>query len=264
MITGTELCFAYNNRRVIDHVSLQTVPGKVLGLIGPNGSGKTTALRMLYGSLTPDAGTIHIDETPLRQMSSQQIAQQLAVVVQESADETTITVGEMVLLGRMPYRKPFTRTSEEDHRLASTALARVGATHLGHRPFTSLSGGERQRVLIARALAQQGQHLLLDEPTNHLDIRYQHEVLTLIRNLQVTTVVVLHDLNLAAQYCDALLMLDQGRVAATGTPHQVLDPALIRQVYGICAQRHEAADRIQLFFSLPEASLPSSHQRGTL
>src|SRR5699024_2959765 len=168
----------------------------------------------------------------------------------------TITVGEMVLLGRTPYLRPFARTGPEDHRIATQALQRVGVAHLGHRAFTSLSGGERQRVLIARALAQQGQHLLLDEPTNHLDIRYQHEVLALVRSLGVTTLVVLHDLNLAAQYCDDLIMLDSGHVAATGTPEEVLEPDLIHEVYGIHADRHQIADRLHLSFTLqPEAAL---------
>ncbi|NWN87640.1 MAG: ABC transporter ATP-binding protein [Micrococcaceae bacterium] len=262
MITGTNLTYAFGTKRVVDEVSLTTSPGRVLGLIGPNGSGKTTLLRLLYGSLKPQQGSVLIDDVPLGQFSPRQIAQQLSVVVQESDDETTVTVGEMVLLGRTPYVKPFARTTTEDHRLAADALQRVGATHLGQRTFTSLSGGERQRVLIARALAQQGQHLLLDEPTNHLDIRYQHEVLALVRSLGVTTLVVLHDLNLAAQYCDELIMLDEGQVAATGTPDEVLDPELIHRVYGIHADRHRIGNRLHLSFTLqPE---PALTQKGPL
>lgn len=262
MITGTNLTYAYGPKRVVDNVSLSTSPGRVLGLIGPNGSGKTTLLRLLYGSLQPQAGTVEIDGTPLGQLNPRDIARQLSVVVQESDDETTITVGEMVLLGRTPYIKPFSRTTAEDHRMAAEALDRVGAAHLGQRTFTSLSGGERQRVLIARALAQQGQHLLLDEPTNHLDIRYQHEVLALVRSLGVTTLVVLHDLNLAAQYCDDLIMLDSGHIAATGTPDEVLEPDLIHRVYGIHADRHQIADRLHLSFTLqPEAALAQKGPR---
>lgn len=260
MITGTNLTYAYGTNRVVDNVSLTTSPGRVLGLIGPNGSGKTTLLRLLYGALRPHAGTVTIEDHPLGQLSPREIARQLAVVVQESDAETTITAGEMVLLGRTPYIKPFARTSAEDQRLAAQALERVGAAHLGQRAFTSLSGGERQRVLIARALAQQGQHLLLDEPTNHLDIRYQHEILALIRGLGVTTLVVLHDLNLAAQYCDELIMLDRGTVAATGNPNTVLEPELIHQVYGIHADRHQIADRLHLSFSLQSEHAASSHK----
>ncbi|OAV62359.1 ABC transporter ATP-binding protein [Enteractinococcus helveticum] len=260
MITGHNLTYAYGAHRVVDDVSLTTAPGRVLGLIGPNGSGKTTLLRLLHGALPPQAGSVTINETPLEQLSPRQIAQQLSVVVQESESDTTITVGEMVLLGRAPYLKPFARTKPSDHRIAAQALERVGVAHLGHRIFASLSGGERQRVLIARALAQQGQHLLLDEPTNHLDIRYQHEILALVRGLDVTTLIVLHDLNLAAQYCDELIMLDHGRIAATGTPDHVLQPELIERVYGIHAARHRLGGHLQLSFSLH----PELAQKGPL
>lgn len=253
MITGTHLSYAYGTQRVVDDISLATISGRVVGLIGPNGSGKTTLLRLLHGALKPAAGVVTIDDAPLNRLSPREIARQLAVVVQEADAETSITVGEMVLLGRTPYAKPFARLKPSDHQVAADALYRVGVAHLGQRTFASLSGGERQRVLIARALAQQAKHLLLDEPTNHLDIRYQHETLALVRELGVTTLVVLHDLNLAAQYCDALIMLDHGRVASSGTPDEVLQPELIHRVYGIAAQRHEFHDRVQLSFSLPSA-----------
>lgn len=262
MITGNHLTYAYGSQTVVNDVSLATSPSRVLGLIGPNGSGKTTLLRLLSGSLKPQTGTVDINGAPLHTLSPRQIARQLSVVVQESDAETTITVGEMVLLGRTPYLRPFARTGPEDHRIATQALQRVGVAHLGHRGFTSLSGGERQRVLIARALAQQGQHLLLDEPTNHLDIRYQHEILALVRSLGATTLVVLHDLNLAAQYCDELIMLEHGRVAATGTPDVVLQPDLIHRVYGIHAQRHQLADRLQLSFTLQPNPALTASQKG--
>lgn len=262
MITGNQLSYSYGTQTVVDDVSLATSPGRVLGLIGPNGSGKTTLLRLLSGSLKPQTGAVHIDDEPLETLSPREIARQLSVVVQESDAETTITVGEMVLLGRTPYLKPFARTRLSDHRIATEALQRVGVAHLGHRAFTSLSGGERQRVLIARALAQQGHHLLLDEPTNHLDIRYQHEILTLVGSLGVTTLVVLHDLNLAAQYCDELIMLEHGSVAVTGTPDKVLEPDLIRRVYGIHAQRHQLADRLQLSFTLQPDPALTAPQKG--
>lgn len=263
MITGTGLTYAFGQHHVVDNVSLSTIQNRVLGLIGPNGSGKTTLLRLLYGSLKPQRGNVAIDGTPLGQLGARHIAQQLSVVVQESDAETTITVAEMVLLGRTPYRKPFSRTTTEDHRLAAQALQRVGVAHLGHRTFASLSGGERQRVLIARALAQQGHHLLLDEPTNHLDIRYQHETLALVRSLGVTTLVVLHDLNLAAQYCDELIMLEHGSVAATGTPDEVLQPELIQRVYGIHADRHQLADRLQLSFTLQPEHTALTSPKGS-
>jgi iron complex transport system ATP-binding protein len=156
----------------------------------------------------------------------------------------------MVLLGRSPHRSAFQGYSAADRRLAAAGLRRVGARHLAERVFSSLSGGEKQRVLIARTLAQDADHLLLDEPTNHLDIRYQHEVLHLVRTLGVTTVVVLHDLNLAARYCDHLVLLSEGRVAASGSPGDVLTAEVIEPVYGVRVRRLDDDGQVQLVFSL--------------
>src|SRR5699024_2533265 len=175
-------------------------PGEVVGLIGPNGSGKTTLLRMLYRALTPTAGIVVLDDQPIGDMPSRALARAVAVVVQDSAGDLPLSVTDTVLLGRTPHLRSWQRESGSDIEIAAEALQRVGATYLAHRDFSELSGGEKQRVLIARALAQQATHLLLDEPTNHLDIHYQHEVLRLIRELGVTTILVLHDLNLAARY----------------------------------------------------------------
>ncbi|KRF19332.1 histidinol phosphatase [Nocardioides sp. Soil797] len=248
MIGAEHLTYAYGDRPVVDDTSLIARPGRVLGLIGPNGSGKTTLLRMLYGSLRPSHGRVTIDERPLEAWSRRELARKLAVVVQESGAESTLTVAEQVMLGRLPSLGTFRRTSTGDHEIVGDALARVGATHLADRPFTALSGGERQRVLIARALAQQGEFLLLDEPTNHLDIRYQHEVLDLVSSVVDSALIVLHDLNLAARYCDDLVLLDRGRVAAAGTPDEVLDPELLQQVYAIHASRAELDGHPQLLF----------------
>lgn len=249
MIEASGLSYSYGSTPVVRDVSLTAMDGGVLGLIGPNGSGKTTLLRMLHGSLTPAAGHVSIDGRDLCTLSPREIARSLAVVVQEEQSEMALTVGEMVLLGRTPHLRSFARAGRRDHVAAGQALQRVGAAHLARRTVAELSGGERQRVLIARAVAQESAHLLLDEPTNHLDIRFQHEVLTLVRTLGGTTVVVLHDLNLAARYCDRLVLLDRGEVAGAGTPDQVLDPDLIRRVYGIDAQRVDRDGTPNLLFS---------------
>lgn len=249
MITASGLTYAYGDTTVVRDVSLSSLAGGVVGLIGPNGSGKTTVLRMLHGALRPRSGSVSIDGVPLAGMSARDLARVLAVVVQDEQSDTSMTVGEMVLMGRIPHLPSFARTGDDDHLSAARALEQVGADHLGGRVFTSLSGGERQRVLIARAIAQQGAHLLLDEPTNHLDIRYQHDVLRLIRRLGTTTVVVLHDLNLAARYCDRLVLLDEGAVAADGTPRDVLRSDLIRRVYGIGATPIDAEGSLHLLFS---------------
>ncbi|MFD2767428.1 ABC transporter ATP-binding protein [Micromonospora eburnea] len=248
MIQATAISWHYGANPVIDGVSVTARPGRVLGLIGPNGSGKTTLLRLLYGALHSGTGQVLVDGDELSTLSSGEAARRLAVVVQETGGETALTVAELVLLGRTPHLSAFQRISPADQEIAARCLARVGAAHLAMRGFAKLSGGERQRVLIARALAQQATHLLLDEPTNHLDIRYQHEILHLVRNLDTCSVVVLHDLNLAARYCDDLVLLGSGGVAAAGTTDEVLDPALLEPVYGIGIRRLELDNAIHLLF----------------
>ena len=248
MITADAVSFGYGRGFVLDGVEVSAGPGQVVGLIGPNGSGKTTLLRTLYAALTPRAGLVTVDGTPVGDLRPRDLARRLSVVAQEGSGELPLTVADTVLLGRAPHLATFQRPGRADHRVAAAALTRVGVRHLADRVFAGLSGGEKQRVLIARALAQQTDHLLLDEPTNHLDIRYQHEVLQLVRRLGVTTVVVLHDLNLAARYCDELVLLDTGRVAAAGTPDTVLHPEVLEPVYGIGVQRVVTDDGVQLLF----------------
>lgn len=248
MIIARDLGFAYDRQAVLDDVDLVADGGEVLGLIGPNGSGKTTLLRTLYASLQPQRGEVSLDGEALDRLDAREIARRTAVVVQEDQGELPLTVGEMVLLGRLPHLRTFQRPSRADHLIAAEALERVGARPFAERPVAELSGGERQRVLIARALVQQASHLLLDEPTNHLDIHYQHSILQLVRSLPVTTVVVLHDLNLAARYCDRLVLLDRGKVAAAGTPDQVLQPAVLEPVYGIGVERTHHDGHVQLLF----------------
>ncbi|GLY08434.1 MULTISPECIES: ABC transporter ATP-binding protein [Actinoplanes] len=248
MITAKDVSWRYGAKPVIDGVTVEARPGRVLGLIGPNGSGKTTLLRLLHGALRSPTGAVAVDGDPLTGLSPRESARRMAVVVQESGGETSLTVAEMVLLGRGPHLSTFQRTGADDHEIAARCLARVGATHLAARPFAGLSGGERQRVLIARALAQQATHLLLDEPTNHLDIRYQHEILGLVRGLATCSIVVLHDLNLAARYCDDLALLSGGDIVAAGMAGEVLDPAVLEPVYGIGIRRVDLDGETHLLF----------------
>ncbi|MEU0313970.1 ABC transporter ATP-binding protein [Nocardioides sp. NPDC006273] len=278
MIEAGGLSWTYGTTTILEDVDVASHEGRVLGLIGPNGSGKTTLLRLLYGALR-GSGTVEIDGDELTGLPAKEVARRLAVVVQESgtADPNfsgALTAGEMVLLGRTPHLSAFARAGGHDLEIAAECLERVGGTHLGPRSFAALSGGERQRVLIARALAQEATHLLLDEPTNHLDIRYQHEILALVRKLRAprgyslarhertskladrprsgrlgtTAIVVLHDLNLAARYCDDLVLLDRRGVAARGTVDEVLRPEILEPVYGIGVERLELREEIHLLF----------------
>jgi iron complex transport system ATP-binding protein len=254
VIEAHSLSWSYGDRRVLDAVSLAAEHGRVLGLIGPNGSGKTTLLRLLYGALASPTGVVQVDGESLHALAPRESARRLAVVVQEAGGESSMTVAETVLLGRQPHLSTFQRTGPHDHAVAEDALRRVGATHLAARPFAALSGGERQRVLIARALTQQATHLLLDEPTNHLDIRYQHDVLGLVASLAResahTAIVVLHDLNLAARYCDDVILLGPGGggIVSTGPVEDVLRPEVLEPVYGIGVQRLDLDGTVHLLF----------------
>lgn len=259
MISAERVSHAFDGADVLRAATVLARPGEVVGLIGPNGSGKTTLLRTLYRSLTPDEGAIVIDDEPIARYKPQELARAVAVVVQESHGELPLSVTDTVMLGRSPHLGTFQRQSERDVDIAADALRRVGAEHLAERDVGDLSGGEKQRVLIARALAQQATHLLLDEPTNHLDIHFQHEVLGLVRELGVSTIIVLHDLNLAARYCDSLVLLHRGRVVAAGGIDDVLDPAVLEPVYGIHIETVRAEDsQLQLLFRAPTHSLQSN------
>ncbi|WP_407317455.1 ABC transporter ATP-binding protein [Isoptericola halotolerans] len=261
MISAEHVSHAYTDAEVLHRVSVTADLGEVVGLIGPNGSGKTTLLRALYGALAPTRGGVTVDGTEIRHLRARDVAREIAVVVQEPPGELPLSVIDTVLLGRSPHLRAWQRQTELDIDVAGDALRRVGAEHLAGRDVADLSGGEKQRVLIARALAQRATHLLMDEPTNHLDIHFQHEVLALVRELGVTTIIVLHDLNLAARYCDRLVLLDRGHVVASGTVEEVLRPDVLEPVYGIRIQRVEADDgRPQLLFRAPEHRHPASHR----
>lgn len=255
MISASGVTHSFGDASILKEAAVSVGPGEVVGLIGPNGSGKTTLLRTLYRALVPDAGDVLLDGRSVREMRPREVARQIAVVVQEAKSEFPLTVAETVLLGRIPHLRALQRESADDVDIAAESLRRVGADHLAARSFTDLSGGERQRVSIARALAQRATHLLMDEPTNHLDIHFQHEVLQLVRGLDVSTIVVLHDLNLAARYCDRLVLLSRGRVVASGPTTAVLAPEVLEPVYGIRVQPVQADDgKLQLLFRSPHHS----------
>ncbi|MFI0773768.1 ABC transporter ATP-binding protein [Streptomyces sp. NPDC021212] len=220
-------------RLIVDGVSLAPAPGSCVGLLGPNGSGKSTLLRLLAGVLAPASGVVTLDGHPLADLHRRAVARRIAVVEQDAVTQSELTVREVVGLGRIPHRRPWAGASAADEEAVRHALERTGLADRAGQSWHTLSGGERQRAQIARALAQAPRELLLDEPTNHLDIQHQLDLLALVADLPVTTVIALHDLNLAAMYCDALLVLREGRVAAAGAPGDVLTEDLIAEVYGV-------------------------------
>jgi iron complex transport system ATP-binding protein len=232
-----------DGRVILDGVSIGPAPGATVGLLGPNGSGKSTLLRLLAGVLAPASGVVTLDGRPLADLGRRDIARRVAVVEQQADTQVELSVLDVVRLGRVPHRRAWTPPSGADEEAVREALARTGLTDRARQSWHTLSGGERQRVQIARALAQEPRELLLDEPTNHLDIQHQLDLLTLVTSLPVTSVVALHDLNLAAMYCDQLVVLREGSVVAAGTPGDVLTEELIAGVYGVrAAVTREGAD----------------------
>ncbi len=239
-----------SSRRIVNEVSLSVAPGEVVGLIGPNGSGKSTLLRAIYRMLRPAAGAVRLGGDDVWQLSARESARRTGVVVQETPSDFEFTVAEVVAMGRTPHKGMLAQDTQADAQIVAAALQRVQMDGFVERQFSTLSGGEKQRVLVARALAQQPQFLVLDEPTNHLDIHYQLEILELVRSLGITTLVTLHDLNLAAAYCQRLYLLRTGQIVAAGAPEQVLTPALLREVFLVDAVvgRHPLTGALQLAF----------------
>ncbi|GAA2349795.1 ABC transporter ATP-binding protein [Saccharopolyspora halophila] len=227
---------ALGGKPVVDGVSIAPREGETVGLLGPNGSGKSTLLRLLAGLLNPSTGVVTLDGRELSGVDRRTLARRVAVVEQNTDTQVPLTVRDVVRLGRIPHRKAWQQASAEDAEAVRAALERTGLTGKVDQRWQTLSGGERQRVQIARALAQQPRELLLDEPTNHLDVQHQLELLELLVELPLTTVVALHDLNLAAMFCERIVVLQQGSVVAAGEPSEVLTEPLIEQVYGVRAE----------------------------
>ncbi|WP_397450125.1 ABC transporter ATP-binding protein [Pseudomonas sp. NA-150] len=214
-------------------VDLQVAAGEFVGLIGPNGSGKTSLLRCAYRFAKPATGEVLLDQANVWQQPPRWCAQRIAVVLQEFPDAFGLTVDEVVAMGRTPHKGMFDGDTLHDRQLARDALAGVGMQGFEDHAFATLSGGEKQRVILARALTQQPELLILDEPTNHLDPRYQLELLQWVKRLKIGTLASIHDLNLAAAFCDRLYVINHGRIVASGTPAEVLTVELLRDVFGV-------------------------------
>ncbi len=240
-IAARNLRWSAAGKMIIDGVSLTVEPGGTLGLLGPNGSGKSTLLQLLCRLRRVAGGVVTLGGVDIAGLRRAAIARRVAFVEQQAATEADVTVLDVVRLGRTPHRGALSPWTALDDDAVEAALRQVGMSGRRQQRWQTLSGGERQRTQIARALAQTPSELLLDEPTNHLDIQHQLEILALIARLPVTCVVALHDLNLAAMFCDSLVVLKQGRVVAAGAPDQVLTEDMIRDVFGVRAHIERSA-----------------------
>lgn len=227
------MALAIDNKKIVENITLAVRNKEFVGLIGPNGSGKSTILRALYRSLQPQAGKIFFDDEPLNNLSLQLTAQRLGVLKQNSSLNFDFKVLDLVLMGRTPYKKPFELDSAADYALAKKVLAAVGLQGYENRLYNQLSGGEQQRVMIARVLAGEPQTLLLDEMTNHLDLYYQFHLLELIKSMHVEVLAVMHDLNLAAKFCQKLYLLRAGKIIAYGPTEEVLRSPLLAETFKI-------------------------------
>jgi len=259
-----DVTFAYSRGKraeseaVLKALSCLILSGRVLGILGPNGSGKSTLLKLLARVYQPQKGTIEILGESLTGLSQLNVAKRVALVPQETLQVFPFSIAEMVLMGRSPHHQGWGGWHWEDSQdwaVAQNAMDELDVAHLGDRLVTEVSGGERQRAVIARALVQEPQILLLDEPTAFLDLHHQLDIARIIKRLNrdrgLTVVLVSHDLNLASQYCDQVLLLNHGRLAAMGSPQTVIKPEVIEAVYGcsVLVDRHPQS-------GLPRVSLP--------
>ncbi|MGH8875830.1 MAG: ABC transporter ATP-binding protein [Stackebrandtia sp.] len=235
-ITAETLSWAASGKTIIGDIDVEVASGETVGIIGPNGSGKSTLLRCLAGLRAPTTGRVRYDGEDIDGWGPRRIAHRLAFVEQAADTDSDLRLGDVVALGRTPFRQQWRGLDGVDHAVIDAALAITDLTTLRGRAWNTLSGGERQRAHIARALAQQPWAILLDEPTNHLDIKHQLELMALLAGTEQTVLVSLHDLALAAKYCDRLIMLHNGHVAAAGDPAEVLTPAWLAEVFEVEAE----------------------------
>jgi iron complex transport system ATP-binding protein len=239
ILRAKDLVIKYDDRVVVDHVSVTLNPGEVTAIIGPNGAGKSTLLRALNGYLQPTAGVITLDDKPLQQFNRRTIGRRIAVVAQEAEVRFPITVLEFVLGGRYAWvtNSAWGWENESDLKVAEAVLAETELTELAGRRMNQLSGGESQRAILARALATEADFLLLDEPTANLDLSHQSSLLGVVRSRcdtrEVAALFVTHDINLAAQFADTVILMHKGRTIQSGKPADVLQPKALEDVFGV-------------------------------
>ena len=240
---------SFGGTQILNQIGIDVRSREFVGVIGPNGSGKSTFLKCIYRVLKPDGGDILLDDAPISAFSVRETAKRLAVLSQHNYYNFEFTVRDIVLMGRSPHKRMMERDTKADFDIVEDSLRRVGMLGFIDRIFSTLSGSEQQRIILARALAQQTECLILDEPTNHLDIKYQLQILDVVKKLGVTVLAAFHDLNIAAMYCDRIFAVDGGRVVASGTPREVLTPALIRRLYEVDADvRSEPDGQINIVY----------------
>ncbi len=259
LINVSQLSWQIDSKFILNKVSFEVCKGEVIGIIGPNGAGKTSLLRCLTNQTNllkkqQLSGNVFLKNRNLTTYSSKEIAKHFAIVMQKNENIFSLSVSDVMAMGLLPHKTLFSLNNDHDKAQIILALNKVGLEGALHYRFNALSGGEQQRVLIARALVQASQVLILDEPTNHLDVYYQHQILQLVKALNLTVIMTVHDLNLASLYCQRLLLLHHGQLLADGTPNQVLTSNQLQSVFNLpCRQSIDSINgATTVTFYLPE------------
>lgn len=232
-VSASNIEVKLGDAHILKGISINANSKKFIGIIGPNGCGKSTFLKCVYRVLKPNGGTVLLGDDQLHKITVRESAKRLAVVAQHNYYNFDFKVEEVVMLGRSPHKKSMERDNTDDFRIVDESLSVVGMLPFKGRSFSTLSGGEQQRIILARALAQKAQCLVLDEPTNHLDIKYQLQLLDIVKGLDLTVICAIHDLNIASMYCDYLYVLEAGIIVAEGNPADILTRELIKRVYDV-------------------------------
>lgn len=237
MLCAKNLKVGYEDRIIIEDLNLSIKQGEIVSIIGPNGCGKSTLLKTLSRMIHPESGTVYLEGTELKELKNKLISQKICLLSQHNNAPHDLTVEQLVYYGRLPHKKWYEGKNEEDRKLIDWAIEQTGLTRYKDKPIGSLSGGERQRAYIAQALCQKPTILLLDEPTTYLDISYQLELMELIqeinKKLNITVVMVLHELNQASRYSDRLIIMKQGTIISDGAPNHIINQQTIESVYRI-------------------------------
>jgi iron complex transport system ATP-binding protein len=220
-------------KKIINGIDLSVFNHSFAALLGPNGSGKSTLLKAIYRVLRPSRGTIYLDDLSIDKIPPKIVAQNMSVVSQFQSNSFDFTVEEVVMMGRTPHLKLMEKESRKDLEIVEEALRKAGLLEYRNRKVIQLSGGEKQRVALARAITQNPSLMVLDEPSNHLDIKYQLEILNIIKNLNINVLSALHDISMAAQFCDYIYFLKKGEIVCHGTPKEVITKEVIKEIYEV-------------------------------
>ena len=239
LFDSKNISWRVENQLILEQVSFQIKPQEFVGIIGPNGAGKSSLLRCLYGKNTISSGSLLYQNKEIANYSRRELAQKIAVVVQEPPTHFDMTVSDVVAMGLIPHRSLLSFSNPLDEKIIADAIDKVELSSKLNAAFNTLSGGEKQRVMVARAIVQNPEVLILDEPTNHLDIQHQIDVLKLAKQMSVTVILSIHDLNMAAAFCDRLILMDHGKIVANGTCDEVLTEHNLKTVFNIDAKIDE-------------------------